>query len=318
MTPDFASRRATGFRPFLDVPYMPDLGRLEADIAIIGIPFGAPYSMAGVHGHSAKAPGAIRAASFRAFDGFDHWDFDLGGTLLDGKPVRIVDCGDVPGDPIDIPGTCRRATEAVKAILDRGALPIMFGGDHSISCQTFKAYEAHGPVTIVQVDAHLDWRHEVNGVTEGYSSPMRRASEMPWVEGMVQIGLRGTGSAREQELRDARAYGSIIVTARELREQGMARVLERIPAGRNYLITVDCDGVDPTIMPAVDGPVPGGPGYPEMAELMEGLARRGRVVGFDLVELVPHRDVNEITAIAGCRIVLELIGWLVRTGRFGN
>lgn len=315
---DFQNRNAAGTGSFLGLPRVADLAQLDADVAILGIPYGAPYSMAGLHGHSAKAPEAIRAASVRAFDGFDHWDFDLGGTLLDGKPVRMVDCGDVPGDPQDIAATCRRATDAVKTILDRGALPIMFGGDHSISCQTFKAYETHGPVTIVQVDAHLDWRHEVSGVTEGYSSPMRRASEMPWVEGMVQIGLRGTGSARQQELRDALAYGSVIVTARELREQGMARVLERIPAGRDYIITIDCDGVDPTVMPAVEGPTPGGPGYPEMAQLMEGLARRGRVVGFDLVELVPHRDLNEIAAIAACRIVLELIGWLVRTGRFGN
>jgi len=315
---EFQSRRAAGFRPFLDLPHVADPARLEADVAVIGIPFGAPYSMAGVHGHSAKAPDALRAASFRAFDGFDHWDFDLGGTLFDGKPVRMVDCGDIEGDPADIPGTCRRATEAVEAILDRGALPVIFGGDHSISCQTFKAWRRHGPVTIVQVDAHLDWRQEVNGVTEGYSSPMRRASEMPWVEGMVQIGLRGTGSAREREYRDAVAYGSVIVTARELRERGMAAAIERIPAGRDYVITIDADGVDPTVMPAVDGPVPGGPGYGEMSQLMEGLARRGRVVGFDLVELVPHRDVNEISAIAGCRILLELLGWLARTGRFAN
>lgn len=308
----------TGFRTFLNVPHVSDLARIEADIAILGIPYGAPYVMSGVAGHSAEAPAAIRAASFQFCDGFDHYDFDLGGPLLDGRDIRIVDCGDVPGEPLDIPATCRRATEAVRAILDRGALPIILGGDHSASCQSFKAYEGRGPITVVQIDAHADWRHEVNGVTEGYSSPMRRASELPWVKHIVQVGLRGTGSARGEEVRDALAWGARLITARQVHQQGIGAVLEAIPNGGNYLITVDCDGVDPTVMPGVAGPVPGGLTFPQVAELMQGVARKGRVVGLEIVELVPDLDVNQITAITAGRIILNVIGAAVRAGQFGR
>lgn len=308
-------RRPPEFIPFLNAPTVDDLDQLESDFAVLGVPHGVPYGTSGITGSSASAPAAIRAASARyGFGGFiDHYDFDLGGPLLGAGDHTVVDCGDVPGDASDVPGNMSRVTEAVQRILEKGALPIVLGGDDSVPIPVFRALEGRGEFTLIQIDAHIDWRDEVGGVTEGYSSTMRRASEMPWITDIVQIGMRGVGSARQRELDDALAYGAQIITAREFHENSVQSVLERIPAGREYLITVDCDGLDPSIMPAVGAPVPGGLTFNQVATILRALPGRGRVAGFDLVELTPHRDHADLSAITACRLICNLIGAVVRT-----
>ena len=117
------------------------------------------------------------------------------------------------------------------------------------------------PITLVHVDAHLDWRDDVNGVSEGWSSPIRRASEMDHIGDIYQIGLRSAGSARPEEVDAALNYGSSLITDIELQDIGMAAFVGRIPDGGAYYITIDADGMDPTIALAVAGPAPGGVTY---------------------------------------------------------
>jgi agmatinase len=249
----------------------------------------------------------------------EHWDFDLGGPLLAGTGARIVDVGDVTGDPLDIPACVAGATNAVRAIRAAGAIPIVLGGDDSIPIPVLRAYEHLGPITLLQVDAHIDWRDEVGGVSEGYSSPMRRASEMGWIEGMIQVGIRGVGSARERELRDAIEYGAQIVSARDVSRLGVEEsVMSKLPLDRPCFITIDCDGLDPSIMPAVGAPVPGGLLFNEVADILHGVARRVPVVGMSLVELTPARDVNGLSALTATRLILNLIGAVVRSDHFAG
>ena len=96
----------------------------------------------------------------------------------------------------------------------------------------------------------------------------------------------------------------------------MAAVLERIPAGGPYYLTVDADGMDPTIAPAVAGPAPGGVTYPQMRTLIQGLVGKGRVAGMDVVEITPKRDINAITCVTAVRLFCNLIGKSVRAGHF--
>lgn len=92
--------------------------------------------------------------------------------------------------------------ESVKAILHRGAVPIVIGGDHSISAPVGKALEAIGEeICVVQIDAHLDWADHVGQLKYGNGSPMRRMSEMPHIGPMAQIGLRGIGSSKKRILK---------------------------------------------------------------------------------------------------------------------
>ncbi|MFQ5959529.1 MAG: agmatinase [Alphaproteobacteria bacterium] len=305
-----------GYTTFLDFPLHTDLATLDAHVAILGIPYGDPYSMDEVTNDQTNAPTAVRAESARAAFGLEHWDFDLGGPLFAGRSLRVVDCGDVAGDPTDIRSHYRRAEEAARMIFARGALLVTLGGDHGVPIPVFRALEDHGPVTLVHVDAHMDWRDEVNGVREGYSSPIRRASELSWIDRIVQIGIRGQGSARAREVEDARAYGAEIVTSYEVHDKGIAAALDRIPDGGPYYLTIDADGLDPTVMPAVVAPSPGGLLYHQTRALIHGLVARGRVLGMDIVEITPQRDLNGITALTAGRLILNLVGASARAGHF--
>ncbi len=128
-----------GFKSFLDFPLALDLDALDAHVAILGIPYGDPYSIDEVTNDQTNAPTAVRQASDRISTGPAQWDFDLGGTLLDGRDVRVVDCGDVPGDARELDGHYRRAEAAVRKILAAGALPIVIGGDHGVPIPVFRA-----------------------------------------------------------------------------------------------------------------------------------------------------------------------------------
>jgi agmatinase len=304
------------FNSFHNFPIETDLDNLDADIAIIGIPFGDPYSMGEASNDQAFAPTHIRQHCGRALRGLDRYDFDIGGTLLDGKDIKVVDCGDVVGIAKDIAGNHARSEQVIRKILASGALPIILGGDHAIPIPVFRAYEGRGPITLVQVDAHVDWRDVFHGVSDGLSSVIRRASELKHVDEIYQIGLRSAGSARPEEVEAALAYGAHLIPDVELQEIGMKAVLDRIPDGGNYYLTIDADGVDPTIMPAVAGPAPGGVNYPQMRTLIQGLVKKGNVVGMDIVEITPSRDVNGITAVTAGRFICNLIGSAVRAGYF--
>ncbi|MBA3688414.1 MAG: arginase family protein [Chloroflexi bacterium] len=282
-------------------------------VAILGIPFGVPYPSPGHTAGCADAPDAIRARSRRLANFADHHDFDLDAPMLVvSPPLRVVDAGDVNGTPDDGPGNAARAEVAVRSLLATAAIPIVLGGDDSVPIPVLRAYAGGAPLTILQVDAHLDFRDEVAGVRDGYSSPMRRASEMDHVERIVQVGLRGVGSARPADVAAARAAGNVLITARELREGGVPRVLEQVPQGASLFIVVDLDGLDPSVAPAVSAISPGGLSYDEVGDLMGGAAARCHVVGAAFTELVPALDVNGLSALVVVRMVMRLLAGLDR------
>jgi len=146
---------------------------------------------------------------------------------------------------------------------------------------------------------------------------MRRASEMLWVSGMIQIGLSGAGSARQAEVDAARAYGSVLVRAEELHQSGVAAVLDRLPAAGSYYLTIDMDGLEAAIAPGVGWPSMGGLTYWEVVNLLKGVAARGRVVGADFVEIVPGLDVGSITSLLAARLIVDLFGALAHAGQLG-
>ena len=154
---------------FLGVPVETDPDALDADVAILGVPHGWPYPRPGATAGCAEAPAALRERSQRMARFRGHWDFDLDAPMLPEDGPRIVDAGDVPGSPGDGPGNAARTEASVGAILARGAVPVCIGGDDSVPIPILRAFAERGPLTVVQVDAHLDYRDEVDGVREGYS-----------------------------------------------------------------------------------------------------------------------------------------------------
>ena len=205
-------------------------------------------------------------------------------------------------------GNARRVTRVVADQLKAGRIPIVLGGDDSTSALVLRGYAAEEPVEVLQIDAHIDFRDEVDGIRDGYSSPMRRASEMPWVKRIVHVGARGVGSARPQDVSDTLQAGNRIVTARIVAEQGVAAALRHFTPGARYHIVFDCDGMDPSVMPGTSAPMPGGLRYDTVIDLLHGLVRQGSVAGINFAEHYPELDVNGITSLAIVRIIVNLIG----------
>lgn len=296
---------------FAGFPLCTNLDKLNADVAIIGIPYGTPYD-ASQPPNSLHAADAIREESMRYPDDRIAWDFDLGGTLEGDTGVRVADCGNLNGSQTDPEGNRASAKSAIKAILDAGAIPIVIGGDDSIPIPVMRAYDSQEPFYVLQLDAHIDWRDQLDGIREGYSSTMRRASEMPWVRGIVQVGMRGVGSARKEEYQAALDYGARLITVSEIEKKGIGIVLNELPEGSRCFITLDLDALDPSTMPAVDALAPGGLNYLDVVELFQSVMQKTQVVGVCIIALVPEMDVNAISTITTMRIVWNAIGGMAR------
>jgi agmatinase len=297
---------------FLGLPDRLESGRTPR-VVIFGAGHGTTYSGQDSSGYAGAAD-AIRAASQNDAPLVGHWDFDLGGPLFDDKPVCCIDVGAIPSTMHDNAGNRARIEAKTREVLASRAVPILLGGDDSVVIPFLAGFADHGPVWILQVDAHIDWRDEVHGDRYGYSSPMRRAGEMAHVAGMVQVGLRSVGSARLGEIEAAQRFGSRFVTAREVHARGVEVALRHIPEGASVVITLDCDSIDPSIMPGVAARTPGGLGYTQVIDLIAGTGRRARIVGFDLVELYPPNDIDGLSALTASRILVNAIGTIVRQG----
>jgi len=293
-----------GISSFGKSPICLDWDKIDADVAILGAPFDfATQWRAGAR----FGPRAIREAStLFAFGHAGAYDHEDDVTYLDG--VRMVDIGDADIIHTDTVKSHANIELAVRKILDAGALPVVMGGDHSINIPCINAFSEQEPIHVVQIDAHLDFVDERHGVRLGHGSPLRRAAEKPYVTGLSQFGIRNVSSTAREGYEDARRMGSDILSVRQIRKMGVDGVLQRIPAGKRYYVTIDIDGFDPSIAPGTGTPSHGGFVYYEVLELLAGLVKRGPVVGVDLVEVAPDYDHTGTTAILAAQVLLNFIG----------
>ena len=295
-----------GLCSFGKYPYVGDWDAIDADVAILGaqFDFGTQYRPGARFG-----PRAIREAStlfsFGHAGAYDHED-DI--TYLTEDQGRIVDIGDADIIHTDTQKSHANIETGVRAILKAGAIPVVLGGDHSVNIPCINAFSEEEPFHLVQVDAHLDFVDERHGVTAGHGNPMRRAAEKDYVKGLSQIGIRNVSSTAKEGYDDARAFGSDIMSVRQFRAMGVAAVLDRIPKGERYYVTIDIDGFDPSIAPGTGTPSHGGFLYYEILELMDGLARQGSIIGLDLVEVAPDYDQTGSTSTLAAQILLNTIG----------
>lgn len=288
-----------------------DLATLDRpSIVLFGASEATPYDD-GEPSHSADAPAAIRVASQGFARQLSQIDFDLGFTPFpDPDDARgVVDIGDIETRPEEAVGNRERIEAATRGIVAAGAVPILLGGDDSVPIPFAAAFADQGPLTVVQIDAHVDWGDDIRGQTLGYGSPMRRLAEMPQVTAMVQVGIRGLGSGGAWQIDDARDWGSRIVTSYDLIRHGIDAAIDAVPAGGRYLVSIDCDGIDPAVFPAVAMPTPGGMRYEEVVLLLRALAEKGQIVGLVLAEYVPSRDgPHRLCATMAARIVAVAMG----------
>ncbi len=300
-----------GIATFGKKEYVSDWDSIDADVAILGAPFdfGCQFRSGARFG-----PRSVREAStlfsFGHAGAYDHED---DATYL-GEDVRIVDIGDA-----DIVHTKTEESHSnielgVRKILEACALPVVIGGDHSVNIPCINAFREecteNGPIHIVQIDAHLDFVDIRHGVTVGHGNPMRRAIEKDYVSGMTQLGIRNVSSTAKEGYEDARARGSDILSVRQVRKLGTKAVLDRIPEGARYYVTIDIDAFCPSIAPGTGTPSHGGFLYYDVLEILQGLSKRGNVVGVDLVEVAPDYDPSQSTQILAAQILLNFIGFI--------
>ena len=241
------------------------------------------------------------------------YDNRLDRPILQG--VTLGDAGDLFIAPNESPGQVfRKLRGAVERILDVGGLPVALGGDHSITFATVSAYRR--PLSIFQIDAHTDLAPYFPSVENHHGNVMSRALTLDHVEGIYQVGGRGTTAAPLDRGRDG---VELCLSPRALRDVGIDGVLERMPADRDYYVSLDIDALDPAQAPGTSTPVPGGLGFEEVLDLLNAVAGRRRCIGFDLVEINPRRDPQDLTAAVGLELLLAFLGsHFLQPGRQGD
>lgn len=298
---------SVGIASFLKSPICEDLDRVEAEVAVLGIPHdvGIGYRPGTRFGPRDIREYSTRYSAWGAMQKSGYWDINTKRRHL--SDVRIVDCGDVDIAYNDQDQNFATITANVRTLLRRGALPVLLGGDHSVTFPIVRAFEEVGPIGLVQIDAHLDYIDEVCGVRFANGSPIRRAAELPFVREIVQLAIRDIRS-REENYNDSVARGNMVVTREEIRRHGVPAVLDRIPRMPRLYATIDIDALDPSVAPGTGSPTVDGLLYHELRALLQGLAAKGKVVGFDLVEVNPLVDPTGQTSLLATTAILEFLG----------
>lgn len=303
----FASRNS-----FLGVPSVTPDNLGDGDVVILGAPFdwGTSYRPG-----ARFAPQAIRNADYGAMDGYRP---HLPTGIDPFEVLGVVDVGDVYVLPGQLDASIERIANAVEGIANAGKVPIILGGDHSITWpDALGVARAHGfgKIALIHFDAHADTGMSQNGALVGHGTPMRRLIESGAVPGhrFVQIGLRGYWPEppvmqwmKEQKMQTY-MMGDIV-------ERGLDAVVDEAVeyslegGAKGVFISVDIDVVDPGLAPGTGTPEPGGLNSREILDVVRRISKELTVLGADIVEVSPPYDgPGEQTAYLANRIVLEVL-----------
>jgi arginase len=259
-------------------------------IALLGIPFDDNSSF--LRG-AALAPPAIRKSFYS--DSSNMWtenNFDLTGAM--------DDAGDIEGTQQEV----FQSIEArMLALLEREQPVISLGGDHSITFPIIKAFHQKYPrLSILHFDAHPDLYHDFDGNPYSHASPFARVMENKLVQRLVQLGIRCASQHQREQIAK---FGVEMIEMRNFKEDQV------FSFDTPVYISVDVDGLDPAFAPGVSHPEGGGLSTRQVVRIIQSM--RGKVVGADIVELNPLRDVAEITAAACSKILKEISGKMLET-----
>lgn len=299
----------TGICTFAKYPICDDLEKLDADVAVLGVPYDTGV---GFLTGCRFGPRRIREVSThygRGDAGF--YDPERDEVFL-GAPLKIVDVGDADVVHGDIQGSFDAIEYAVSKIREKGAIPAIMGGDHSISIPIARGLKNEGDITVIQLDAHLDWSDAPGGQRFGNGSPMRRMSEMSHIKEMVQIGLRGLGSSRKEDFDAAKEFNSKLISAKESLQLGVEGILNQIPKADKYYVTIDIDCFDISLATGTGSPSPGGFSYDFLNDILVGIAEKGNVICFDLVEVAPQYDPTNATPRIAAMTMLNFMGHILK------
>ena len=307
--PDYAGPLSFG-----GAPYTQDPAQLQdADVAIVGAP---TDDLVSDRPGTRLGPRAIRAAS-----GSPGRHLEAGIDAFD--VLRIVDFGDAAVVPADAERSHAAIEETIRAVLAADAIPLVLGGDHSITEPEVTAIAAvHGPIGLVHFDTHTDTGTHVFGVERSHGTPMYRLVEAGWIDPAryVQLGLRGYWPG-EPEFAWQRERGITSFFMHDVRREGIEPLVERtleIVGEGPVFLTVDVDVLDPAFAPGTGTPEPGGMTPLELLPSVRRIADELEVVGADVVEVIPTAPGSaDTTALVADRIVREILTGLALRKRRG-
>ncbi|MGH2961810.1 MAG: agmatinase [Solirubrobacterales bacterium] len=302
-----------GLLTFAGRPYTEDRADLAGcDAAIVGAPLD---ELASDRPGTRGGPRAVRAEST-----------EVGGHLEAGidwsEELRVVDYGDAPVVPADPAGSHRAIEALVAEVREAGAIPVILGGDHSITEPGVRGCAGDRSLGLIHFDAHTDTAAELWGRELSHGTPMYRLVEQGTVDPRryVQIGLRGYWPGeREFAWQESRGITSFFM--HDVRRLGLDAVLERtlkaVGDGPAFL-TVDIDVLDPAFAPGTGTPEPGGMSAHELLSAARRLAEAVELVGADVVEVLPVRSGPvDTTALVAGRVVAEILTGIALRRRDG-
>jgi agmatinase len=222
----------------------------------------------------------------------------------------MVDCGDIDVVPMDMAYIHRQIDESIKKILKHGALPVILGGDHSMSYPVVRGFEEKGPLGLIQLDAHLDRGEPIPDLKDGYitsGNPMRGIGKLKFIKNIVSIGMRGIHTS-EKAYMEAEERGEILMPNYMVQESGIRKAIERIPSMEKCYVTIDMDVFDSAIAPGVGSPEPEGMDYSQVKGILFGIAEKTKVVGFDVVSVNPYHDPTGRTPLYAAQLIAEFLG----------
>ena len=258
----------------------------DAKFVIFGVPFDSTSSF---RSGSRFAPNRIREASYN----FETYLMEQDVDLID---IPFHDAGNLDeyGNVDEMTGAVE---DAVKKILPK--FPILIGGEHSLTIGAVKTLKN---VSVVFIDAHLDFREEYLGIKNSHACVSRRVSEIVGIENVFSIGVR---SFSREEKNDAEKLGLKYVSSFDVKEKGIENIIRNLNLKKKIYLSLDMDGVDPAFAPGVGNPEPFGLTPLDVVKCIKILS--DRIVGFDIVEVCPNYD-NGDTSLLGARIIRDLIG----------
>jgi agmatinase len=261
-------------------------------------------------------PRAIREHSLRFPAEHGYYDPRQRRQLLEYEMShgRLVDVGDADVLPTNVVDTFHNITALTRQVLERGALPVVLGGDHAISYPVVRAYAE--PLHVVHFDAHLDYAPFIHGLEFTNQHAFRHITRLPNVQSLTQVGIRSLRNPR-QHMEDALADGSQVVTMEEFYDRGPRGLVEGLPAEAKVYVSLDIDVLDLSLVPGCVSAEPNGMSYAELRDTLFALAEHTQIVGFDLVEVNPQLDVGTgVTSYLAAHTVLELLGRICEQPRW--
>ena len=306
-----ATPRFSGIKTFMRLPHVTDLR--DVDFAVMGVPFdtGVCYKVGARFG-----PDAIRTASTL----MRNYSLDLDVNIFD--HLSGVDYGDLNTTPGYIVETYKQIEEGLKPVLDADVVPVVLGGDHSITLGELRAVaKKHGPVALLHFDSHLDTWDNYWGMKYAHGTPFRRACEEGLIDTAhsIQVGIRGSQYGPE-DVQGSVDLGFEVLTANELHEIGIDKAIERIRnrvGGAKTFLTFDIDFVDPSMAPGTGTIEIGGFSGYETLKILQGV-KDTNIVAMDLVEVLPTIDPSGMTAYMAASVVHEVLSILALQRRDGK